>query len=64
MKEFNHLDFERLKRKTLLDIIRRTMANPGNVKKVVDALARDWNPTCMIDSKGKASIVISPKPKP
>jgi hypothetical protein len=43
---------EQAKRDKLLDILRRLIANPGNAPIVAEVLARDWNPTVVIDGEG------------
>ena len=52
------LGLDQLKRDTLLDLIRRVIANPGNAVRVADAIARDWSPTIHVDGRGNTSLVI------
>jgi hypothetical protein len=41
---------EKFKKDKLLDIIRRTIANPGNAEHVAEALAKDWHPLFQVGS--------------
>ena len=47
---------EAVKAKRLLDIIRRTIANPENAERVAMELAKDWNPTILVSPKGEILV--------
>ncbi len=58
LDQFRHWPTEQEKKTKLLDIIRRAIANPGNLNEVVAEIALDWNPTLQIDTKGNRSFVL------
>jgi hypothetical protein len=47
------------KREFVLDMIRRVVANPGNARKVADAIASDWNPTIVVRADGSCDFGVS-----
>jgi hypothetical protein len=49
---------EQMKRDKLADILRRVVANPGNVPEVAEQIAQDWFPKFKIDKDGRAEIVV------
>lgn len=49
-------EIKEVKINTLLDIIRRTIANPQNAKEVAKFLAEDWNPLIVVTKEGKIKI--------
>lgn len=51
-------DIDQMKREKLLDILRRVIANPGNVNEVVTEIALDWFPRAQIATDGSVSIVV------
>ncbi len=51
-------EFQEAKRTRLLDLLRRATAN-GTHQEVAEAIARDWNPAFVVDTKGKITIKVS-----
>lgn len=51
-------DIHRAKRDRLLDLIRRATAN-GTHEQVAEAIARDWNPLCVVGKTGLVTAMIS-----
>lgn len=49
---------EKLKRDKLLDILRRCIANPGNVTEVSNEIAKDWFPLMRVSADGSCEIVV------
>jgi hypothetical protein len=56
-------DLNLLKTNKLIDLLRRAIANPGNLKEVAEQVALDWFPKFVVDSKGKVSIRVSTSEK-
>lgn len=52
------VDFKKLKRDKLVDLLRRVVANPGHLEEVAEAIAADWMPIQRIDEHGKAEVLI------
>jgi len=51
------VNIDQLKRDRLLDILRRVIANPGNVPQVAETIARDWFPMLRVGPNGKFEFV-------
>lgn len=56
IEEINFLKYDKL-----VDILRRVVANPNNIKEVAERIALDWNPVVRIESDGKITIVVGHK---
>ena len=51
-------DMQQWKRNKLLDILRRVVANPENLKEVADEIALDWFPMAQVAKDGSVSFVL------
>ena len=51
-------DMQQWKRNKLLDILRRVIANPENLKEVADEIALDWFPMAQVAKDGSVSFVL------
>jgi hypothetical protein len=51
-------DVDLMKRRKLLDIIRRVIANPHNAAEAADEIAKDWFPMIHVQRDGAIEIVI------
>lgn len=47
-----------LKQAKLKDILRRVIANPGNLDEVVTQICLDWNPPYKVSSDGHIEVVV------